>query len=186
MAGKLSEPGRVWNALRIAFLARVNGRCRFIHADSQLVSKQRRRVQQQFLKAKWKKGIDEDMFSSGTGMFDKAGGWREADSVTWRRLAGWNKVVSWIEIHYYSTSIEILCKSYVRKCGLVESVLFEAGSKLQRIEESVFDSSELKSIIIPSSVEVLCKSCFPITSYFHQLHLNLIIIFNALRDQYFT
>jgi hypothetical protein len=31
---------------------------------------------------------------------------------------------------------------------------------LQRIEEYAFSSSGLKSIIIPSSVEHLCKSCF--------------------------
>jgi hypothetical protein len=31
---------------------------------------------------------------------------------------------------------------------------------LNRMEESAFASSGLKSIIIPSSVEILCKSCF--------------------------
>jgi hypothetical protein len=37
---------------------------------------------------------------------------------------------------------------------------FESDSYLQSIEESAFSESGLQSIIIPSSVEILCKSCF--------------------------
>jgi hypothetical protein len=42
----------------------------------------------------------------------------------------------------------------------VESIIFENDSKLIRIDESAFSHSGLKSIIIPSSVEILCQSCF--------------------------
>jgi hypothetical protein len=43
---------------------------------------------------------------------------------------------------------------------LLESIEFDNGSNLIRIEESAFSSSGLKSIVIPSSVEILGKSCF--------------------------
>jgi hypothetical protein len=56
--------------------------------------------------------------------------------------------------------VEMLCKSSVREYDSVQSVMFKAGSKLQRIEESAFYSSGLKSIVIASSVEILCESCF--------------------------
>jgi hypothetical protein len=39
-------------------------------------------------------------------------------------------------------------------------VTFESGSRLERIEESAFQSSGLKSIVIPSSAVVLGKSSF--------------------------
>jgi hypothetical protein len=42
----------------------------------------------------------------------------------------------------------------------LESVIFESGSRLERIEESAFAESGLKSIEIPSSVVVLGKESF--------------------------
>jgi hypothetical protein len=58
------------------------------------------------------------------------------------------------------SSVDILCKSFVTDLGSVNSITFEAGCRLQRIEESSFSWSGLRSIVIPHSVEVLCKSCF--------------------------
>jgi hypothetical protein len=46
------------------------------------------------------------------------------------------------------------------KCKSLELVLFESGSKLQRIEECAFQESNLTAITLPASVEVLCKLCF--------------------------
>jgi hypothetical protein len=45
-------------------------------------------------------------------------------------------------------------------CKSLESVAFENGSRLERIEESAFQGSGLKSILIPSSVVVLGKESF--------------------------
>jgi hypothetical protein len=57
-------------------------------------------------------------------------------------------------------SVEAICKACFANCGSLTSVTFESSSKLQRIEESVFQWSGLTAIIIPASVEVLCKECF--------------------------
>jgi hypothetical protein len=57
-------------------------------------------------------------------------------------------------------SVEILCASCFKSCKSLESVIFDDGSKLQRIEEAAFHWSGLKSIVIPSSVEILCSFCF--------------------------
>jgi hypothetical protein len=42
----------------------------------------------------------------------------------------------------------------------LESITFDLNSKLQRIDEFAFAWSGLTAIHIPSSVELLCKSCF--------------------------
>jgi hypothetical protein len=42
----------------------------------------------------------------------------------------------------------------------IESIVFESKSRLIRIESSAFSSSSLRSIWIPSSVEILGSSCF--------------------------
>jgi hypothetical protein len=39
-------------------------------------------------------------------------------------------------------------------------VTFESGSRLERIDEFAFHGSGLKSIVIPSSVHILCKESF--------------------------
>jgi hypothetical protein len=58
------------------------------------------------------------------------------------------------------SSVEVLCKSSITESDSVESVMSEAGSKLQWIEESAFAESRLKLIVVLSSIEMLCKSCF--------------------------
>jgi hypothetical protein len=58
------------------------------------------------------------------------------------------------------SSIEVISQSYVDSFGSFESIVFEKASHVQRIEESAFCWSGLKSIIIPLSVEILCTSCF--------------------------
>jgi hypothetical protein len=45
-------------------------------------------------------------------------------------------------------------------CRYLREVIFESGSRLQRIGESAFSYTGLKAIIIPSSVEVIDKCCF--------------------------
>jgi hypothetical protein len=58
-------------------------------------------------------------------------------------------------------SIEIPCSVVILVfetfgwCKSLESVTFESGSRLKRIENCPFDESGLKSIGIPSSVVVL-------------------------------
>jgi hypothetical protein len=61
---------------------------------------------------------------------------------------------------WISSSISRLTKDCFCNCKSLTSVTFELNSKLQRIEESVFEESGLRTIQIPASVEVLCKSCF--------------------------
>jgi hypothetical protein len=56
--------------------------------------------------------------------------------------------------------ITILCESCFSACMSLTSVTFESNSKLQRIEESAFTRSGLRTIQVPASVEVLCKDYF--------------------------
>jgi hypothetical protein len=58
------------------------------------------------------------------------------------------------------SSVVVLGKSCFAWCKSLESVIFESGSRLERIESYAFASSGLKSIVIPSSVTVLGKSSF--------------------------
>jgi hypothetical protein len=113
-----------------------------------------------FWKAKWNKKIGEDMFSPGTTMLDWIGEWRDVHPAPWRLLAPWRTAVSWNEINCYfiirRNVMQIICYG-VRS---IASIKFETGAKLQRIEELVFAKGGLKSIVVPSSIEVLCESCF--------------------------
>jgi hypothetical protein len=52
-------------------------------------------------------------------------------------------------------SVEVLCKECFSNCKSLTSITFESDSRLQRIEERAFAGTGLKSIIVPSSVEVL-------------------------------
>jgi hypothetical protein len=58
------------------------------------------------------------------------------------------------------SSVVVLGKWSFYECKSLESVTFENGSRLERIEESAFGLSGLRSIEIPSSVAVLGKSSF--------------------------
>jgi hypothetical protein len=58
------------------------------------------------------------------------------------------------------SSIVVLGKKSFYEFESLESVTFESGSRLERIEESAFRGSGLKSILIPSSVVVLGKESF--------------------------
>jgi hypothetical protein len=57
-------------------------------------------------------------------------------------------------------NVEILCTKCFQSCALLTSLSFQSGSRLRRIEASIFSrSAELRSLCIPASVEVLCKNC---------------------------
>jgi hypothetical protein len=58
------------------------------------------------------------------------------------------------------SSVVVLGASSFRGCESLESVTFESGSRLERIEEYSFCGNGLKSIEIPSSVVVLGTSSF--------------------------
>jgi hypothetical protein len=58
------------------------------------------------------------------------------------------------------SSVLVLEKGSFYECKSLESVTFETGSRLERIEESAFSRSGLKSITIPSSVIVSGKESF--------------------------
>jgi hypothetical protein len=53
------------------------------------------------------------------------------------------------------SSIVSLGPGSFKGCKSLESVTFESGTQLERIEERAFHKSGLKSIVIPSSVVVL-------------------------------
>jgi hypothetical protein len=57
-------------------------------------------------------------------------------------------------------SVVVLGRESFRRCESLESVTFESGSRLERIEERVFCGSGLKSVLIPSSVVVLARDSF--------------------------
>jgi hypothetical protein len=68
------------------------------------------------------------------------------------------------------SSVVVLDKLSFYKRRSLESVTFESGSRLERIEDSAFSESGLRSIVIPSSVIVLgrcsflrCKSLHSVT-----------------------
>jgi hypothetical protein len=58
------------------------------------------------------------------------------------------------------SSVVVLGKGSFRECKSLESVIFVSGCRLERIGESAFYGSGLKSISIPFSVVVLGKSSF--------------------------
>jgi TPR repeat protein len=58
------------------------------------------------------------------------------------------------------SSVVVLGKCSFSTCTSLESVTFESGSRLERIDESAFHGCALKSIVIPSSVVVLGKESF--------------------------
>jgi hypothetical protein len=58
------------------------------------------------------------------------------------------------------SSVVVLGKESFNECKSLESVPFESGSRLERIEEYAFSWSGLKSILIPSSVVVFGKCTF--------------------------
>jgi hypothetical protein len=56
--------------------------------------------------------------------------------------------------------VVVLGKSSFCECDSLESVVFESGCRVERIEELAFSGSKLKSIVIPSSVVILGKQSF--------------------------
>jgi hypothetical protein len=54
----------------------------------------------------------------------------------------------------------VLGKMCFRGCKSLETVIFDKGSRLKRIEDDSFSGTALQSIEIPSSVVVLGKGCF--------------------------
>jgi hypothetical protein len=59
------------------------------------------------------------------------------------------------------SSVEVLCKKCFCDCQSLTSVVFEQGSKLQRIEGSAFTGSGLKSIEFPFPLLMLsCSGTF--------------------------
>jgi hypothetical protein len=58
------------------------------------------------------------------------------------------------------SSVGVLRKESFKRCHSLEFVLFENGSRIERIEASAFRESGLRSIVIPSSVIVLGESSF--------------------------
>jgi hypothetical protein len=60
---------------------------------------------------------------------------------------GGGRLFSVLKFIVIPSSVEVLCKSPIAEYGSIESLTFESGSHLQRIEESTFSGSGLKSII---------------------------------------
>jgi hypothetical protein len=54
----------------------------------------------------------------------------------------------------------VLGKSCLCDCEWLVSVVFQSGSRLERIDECAFSHSGLRSIVIPSSVVILGRSSF--------------------------
>jgi hypothetical protein len=159
--GHVMRARRNLECSRTAVLARVNARWQFGHAGSQLVNKPEKISSNAvFGRQNGKRG------SMKTGSHQRREcSIRLVEGVKQiLRLGGGSRVggplLSGLKSVVIPSSVEVLCRSDITKCSFVESVIFETGSKLRRIEESTFSASGLKSIVIPSSVEMLCESCF--------------------------
>jgi hypothetical protein len=74
------------------------------------------------------------------------------------------------------SSVVVLSKWSFHECKSLESVTFESGSRLERIEEYAFCESGLTSILIPSSIVVLGEMSF---------HLKVILDWNGSKDLHF-
>jgi hypothetical protein len=61
---------------------------------------------------------------------------------------------------FIKKEIEVIGKECFSYCGWFCEVIFETGSRLQRIEQSAFYKTYLGKMTIPSSVEVIGKECF--------------------------
>jgi hypothetical protein len=70
---------------------------------------------------------------------------------------------SWSSIKIPS-SVVVLGRCCFCACKSLESVTFESGSRLERIEESAFARSSSKSIRLPPSVTFIGRSAFVDTS----------------------
>jgi hypothetical protein len=61
---------------------------------------------------------------------------------------------------FVPASIRVLCEFCFSACRSLSTVIFEANSKLDRIEQWAWsECSSLKSLCIPSSVTVICLLC---------------------------
>jgi hypothetical protein len=150
-----------WDCPRIAVLARVNARWTSGHTGSQLVTKPGKvSFRELFGGQGGRRGLMNTSYPAGGNCSMKL-----VDGVKRiLRLGGGSRVggsfIRRSKSVVIPSSVDMLCRSFVRGLGSIESVTFEAGCRLQRIEESAFLYSVLISIIIPSSVEILCNSCF--------------------------
>jgi hypothetical protein len=70
------------------------------------------------------------------------------------------------DVHIWK-EVVILGKSCFEGCRHVESITFSKESELKRIEELCFHHCYFKSICIPRTVEILCKSCFQCSTIAH-------------------
>jgi hypothetical protein len=61
---------------------------------------------------------------------------------------------------WFPLSVEVICESCFHFCTPLASVIFDADSRLSRLEKSAFCENGLRSIHLPGSLEVICESCF--------------------------
>jgi hypothetical protein len=66
----------------------------------------------------------------------------------------------WSLVFLIPSSVCVFGKANIFRCSALESIAFESGSRLERLEKCAFAGTALKSILIPSSVVVLGKSSF--------------------------
>jgi hypothetical protein len=61
---------------------------------------------------------------------------------------------------WFPLSIEMIYESCFSSCKSLASVIFDANSRLSRLEKDEFYGSGFRSIHFPGSLEVICESCF--------------------------
>jgi hypothetical protein len=79
-------------------------------------------------------------------------------------------------------SVEILCKYCFAECESLSSITFESNSHLQHIEESSFCMSDCNRLLFQHPLKYYANIVLLNANHFHQLYLNLILIFNILKN----
>jgi hypothetical protein len=74
-------------------------------------------------------------------------------------------------------SVDVIDERFLVRYESLDSLTFESGSRLSRIDEQTLGAAELIHIVIPGSVEVIDERCFVRCESLHLCGFLLLILF---------